>query len=71
MLQLLSTKGNILMTEACMGFKGYVRKCKITKKMFLLNDLLQLCLEKNGISLNSSQTPLFFMIKNSCCEQIG
>ena len=44
--------------------KGEDRECKLTKKMFFHNDLLQLCLKKNRRSLSSSLTPLFFMIKN-------
>ena len=41
-------------------FEG--RECELTKNMFLHSDLLQLCLEKHGISLSSSLTPLFFTI---------
>ena len=43
--------------------KGEGRECKLTKHMFFHSDLLQLCLNKNGISLSSSLTPLFFTIK--------
>ena len=41
------------------GNKGEVRECELTKKMFFHNDLLQLCLKKNGRSLSSSLTPQF------------
>ena len=42
--------------------KGEFRECKLTKKMFTHNYLLQLCLKKNGRFLSYSLTPLFFMI---------
>ena len=43
--------------------KGNGRECELTKKMFLQSDLLKLCLKKNGISMSSSLTQLFFTIK--------
>ena len=43
--------------------KGKGRECKLTKKMFLHSDLLKLCLKKNGRSMSSSLTQLFFTIK--------
>ena len=43
--------------------KGKGRKCERTKKMFLHSDLLKLCLKKNGRSMSSSLTQLFFTIR--------
>ena len=44
--------------------KGKGRECELTKKMFLHSDMLKLCLKKkNGISMSSSLTQLFFTIK--------
>ena len=42
--------------------KGKGRECEITKKMLLHSDLLKLCLKKNGRSMSSSMTQLFFTI---------
>ena len=42
--------------------KGKGRECERTKNMFLHSDLLKLCLKKNGRSMNSSLTQLFFTI---------
>ena len=42
--------------------KGEGRKCELTKIMFFQNDLLQLCLKKNGRLMSYSLTQLFFMI---------
>ena len=42
--------------------KGKGRECKLTKNMFLHSDLLKLCLKKNGRSMSSSLTQLFFTI---------
>ena len=39
--------------------KGKGRECKLAKKMFLYNDLFQLCLGGNGISLSSYLTQLY------------
>ena len=44
-------------------FKGKGCECELTKKMFLHSDLLKLCLKKNGRSVSSSLTPLFFTIR--------
>ena len=43
--------------------KGKGRKCELTKKMFLHSDLLKLCVKKNGRSISSSLTQLFFTIR--------
>ena len=43
--------------------KGKGRECELTKYMFLHSDLLKLCLKKNGRSMSSSLTQLFFTIK--------
>ena len=43
--------------------KGKGRECELTKHMFLHSDLLKLCLNKNGRSMNSSLTQLCFTIK--------
>ena len=43
--------------------KGEGRECELTKRMFFHNDLLQLCLKKNGRSLSSSLKPLFLLSK--------
>ena len=42
--------------------KAEGHECKLTKKMFSHSDLLKLCHKKNGRSLSSSLTPLFFTI---------
>ena len=48
-------------------FKGKGRECEITKKMFFHNDLLKLCLKKkNGRSVSSSLTPLFYYYLKKC-----
>ena len=44
-------------------FKGKGCECELTKKMFLHSDLLKLCLQKNGRSMSSSLTQLFFTIR--------
>ena len=43
--------------------KGKGRECKLTKNMFLHSDMLKLCLKKNGRSMSSSLTQLFFAIR--------
>ena len=43
--------------------KGKGREHERTKNMFLHSDLLKLCLKKKGISMSSSLTQLFFMIR--------
>ena len=43
--------------------KGKGRECGLTKKMFFHSDLLKLCLKKNGISMSSSMTQLFFTVR--------
>ena len=42
--------------------KGEGCECKITKTMFFRSDLLKFCLNKNGRTLSSSLTQLFFSI---------
>ena len=39
--------------------KGKGRECKITKKMFLHSDILNLCINKSTKSVSSSLTQLF------------
>ena len=39
------------------------RECELTKNIFLHSDLLKLCLKKNGRSMSSSLTQLFFTIR--------
>ena len=51
--------------------KGKGGDCKLTKNMFLHNNLVNLCLKKNTTSLSSSLTQLYFMIIKSCCEVMG
>ena len=43
--------------------KGEVHECELTKNMFFHSGLLKLCHKKNGRSLSSPLTPLFFTIK--------
>ena len=43
--------------------KGKGHECKLTKKMFFHSDLLKLCLKKNGRSMSSFLTQLFFTIR--------
>ena len=40
--------------------KGKEYECELTKNKFLHRDLLKLCLKKNGRSMSSSLTQLFF-----------
>ena len=40
--------------------KGKGCECKLTKNIFSHSDLLKLCLKKNGRSMSSSLTQLFF-----------
>ena len=47
--------------------KGEGCEYELTKTIFFHSDLLQLFLKKNGRSLSSSLTPLFFTIKNLRC----
>ena len=42
--------------------KGKGRECELTKNMLLHSDLMKLCLKKNGRSMSSSLTQLFFTI---------
>ena len=42
--------------------KGEGRECKLTKKIFLHSDLLNLCLKKKTTSLTSSLTQQFFTV---------
>ena len=39
------------------------RECELTKNMLLHSDMLKLCLKKNGRSMSSSLTQLFFTIR--------
>ena len=48
--------------------KGEGRECELTKNMFLHSYLLQLCLKKNGRSLSSSLTQLFFSLKTRVAD---
>ena len=47
---------------------GKGRECELTKKMLLHSDLFKLCLKKNGRSMSSSLTQLFFRLENARCE---
>ena len=40
--------------------KGKGHECELTKKMFLHRNMLKLCLKKNGRSMSSSLTQMFF-----------